>query len=73
SLAAGRALARPIGQLSRAASAVGAGRLRVKLPADRKDEFGELFRSFNRMTRRLRRARARELRSARVLAWGEMA
>ena len=73
SLAAGRLLARPIGQLSRAASAVGAGRLRVRLPADRRDEFGELFRSFNRMTRRLRRARTRELRSARVLAWGEMA
>jgi signal transduction histidine kinase len=73
SLAAGRLLARPIGQLSRAASAVGAGHLRVRLPADRRDEFGELFRSFNRMTRRLRRARTRELRSARVLAWGEMA
>ncbi|MEN8376098.1 MAG: HAMP domain-containing sensor histidine kinase, partial [Gemmatimonadota bacterium] len=73
SLAAGRALARPIGQLSRAASAVGEGRSRVDLPVDRRDEFGELFRSFNRMTRGLRRARARELRSARVLAWGEMA
>jgi signal transduction histidine kinase len=73
SLAAGRLLARPIGLLSRAASAVGAGRLKVQLPGDRRDEFGELFRSFNRMTRRLRRARTRELRSARVLAWGEMA
>ena len=73
SLVAGRALARPIGELSRASSAVGAGRLRVRLPADRRDEFGDLYRSINRMTRRLRRARARELRSARVLAWGEMA
>jgi signal transduction histidine kinase len=73
SLAVGRALATPIGQLRRASAAVGAGSLRVRLPERSRDEFGELFASFNRMTRRLRRARARELRSARVLAWGEMA
>jgi signal transduction histidine kinase len=73
SLAVGRALARPIGQLSRAATAVGGGTLRVQLPERSGDEFGQLFASFNRMTRRLRRARARELRTARVLAWGEMA
>jgi two-component system, NtrC family, nitrogen regulation sensor histidine kinase NtrY len=45
----------------------------VRLPERAGDEFGELFASFNRMTRRLRRARARQLRTARVLAWGEMA
>jgi signal transduction histidine kinase len=73
SLAVGRALAGPIGKLRRAATAVGAGSLRVRLPEDTSDEFGQLFASFNRMTRRLRRARARELRTARVLAWGEMA
>ncbi|MGH7483560.1 MAG: sensor histidine kinase [Longimicrobiales bacterium] len=68
-----RALARPIGQLRRAAASVGGGRLDVRLPEDRQDEFGELFGSFNRMTRRLRRARSREIRTARILAWGEMA
>jgi signal transduction histidine kinase len=73
SLAVGRALARPIGRLRRAASVVGAGELRVHLPETRGDEFGELFAAFNRMVRRLRRARAREIRTARVLAWGEMA
>ena len=73
SVAVGRALATPIGQLRRASAAVGSGSLRVRLPERSGDEFGELFTSFNRMTRRLRRARARELRSARVLAWGEMA
>jgi two-component system nitrogen regulation sensor histidine kinase NtrY len=73
SLAVGRALATPIGRLSRAAALVGGGRLRVRLPEDRHDEFGQLFASFNRMARRLRRARTQELRSARVLAWGEMA
>ncbi|HEX7091312.1 MAG TPA: HAMP domain-containing sensor histidine kinase [Longimicrobiales bacterium] len=69
----GRALAHPIGQLRRAATAVGAGRLRARLPEDRADEFGELFAAFNRMVRRLREARAKEVRTARVLAWGEMA
>jgi signal transduction histidine kinase len=70
--AVGRTLAGPIGQLRRAATAVGAGRLSVRLP-EPPGEFGQLFASFNRMTRRLRRARAQEVRTARVLAWGEMA
>jgi signal transduction histidine kinase len=73
SVIVGRALATPIGQLRRASAAVGAGSLRIRLPERGRDEFGELFASFNRMTRRLRRARTRELRTARVLAWGEMA
>ena len=73
SLAVGRALAGPIGRLQRAAAAVGAGNLRVKLPEHTGGEFGQLYTSFNRMVRRLRRARAQQERSARVLAWGEMA
>ncbi|MEX2280957.1 MAG: HAMP domain-containing sensor histidine kinase [Gemmatimonadota bacterium] len=73
SLAVGRALAGPIGRLQRAAAAVGAGRLRVQLPEQTGDEFGRLYASFNRMVRRLQRARAQELRTTRVLAWGEMA
>jgi two-component system nitrogen regulation sensor histidine kinase NtrY len=73
SVAVGRALARPIGRLRWAATVVGAGKLRVRLPESRGDEFGELFAAFNRMVRRLRRARTREIRTARVLAWGEMA
>ena len=72
SLLVGRTLARPIGQLRRAAAAVGAGRLHVRLPEDGAGEFGQLFTSFNRMVRRLREARAKELHTARVLAWGEM-
>ncbi len=73
SLAVGRTLAGPIGRLRRAAAAVGAGRLRVRLPETQGDEFGDLYASFNRMVRRLRRARTRERETARVLAWGEMA
>jgi signal transduction histidine kinase len=72
SVAVGRALARPIGQLRRASAAVGAGRLSVRLPEIDAGEFGELFGSFNRMIRRLRRARTQEVQAARVLAWGEM-
>jgi signal transduction histidine kinase len=73
SLLVGRALSRPIELLSRATAAVGAGNLRLRLPEDRPDEFGPVYRAFNRMVRRLRRARADEVRTARVLAWGEMA
>jgi nitrogen fixation/metabolism regulation signal transduction histidine kinase len=73
SVAVGRALTGPIGRLQRAASAVGAGNLRVKLPETTGDEFGRLYASFNQMVRRLRRARSQQERSARVLAWGEMA
>ncbi len=73
SVVVGRALTGPIGRLQRAASAVGAGNLRVKLPEATGDEFGKLYTSFNQMVRRLRRARAQQVRSARVLAWGEMA
>jgi signal transduction histidine kinase len=72
-LLVGRALSRPIELLSRATAAVGGGNLRLRLPEDRLDEFGGVYRAFNRMVRRLRRARADEVRTARVLAWGEMA
>lgn len=73
SVLVGRTLAEPIGALRRAAAAVGRGRFRARLPEQRADEFGELFASFNRMTRQLRKARAQEIRTARILAWGEMA
>jgi signal transduction histidine kinase len=72
-LVVGRALATPLEQLAAAAGRVGRGRLDTRLPEDREDEFGGVFRAFNRMVRGLRRARTGELRSARVLAWGEMA
>lgn len=73
SVVVGRALTGPIGQLQRAAAQVGSGNLRVRMPEQTGDEFGELYASFNRMVRRLRRARTQQIRTARVLAWGEMA
>jgi two-component system nitrogen regulation sensor histidine kinase NtrY len=65
SLLVGRALSRPIEDLSQAAAAVGAGNLRLRLPERREDEFGGLYRSFNRMVRRLRKARAAVVRETR--------
>jgi signal transduction histidine kinase len=73
SLLVARALSRPISELSRAAAGVGEGNLRVHLPEHRPDEFGGVYRSFNQMVRALRQARSAEVRTARVLAWGEMA
>jgi two-component system nitrogen regulation sensor histidine kinase NtrY len=65
SLMVGRALSRPLEALSGAAGAVGAGDLSVRLPAGRRDEFGRVYRSFNRMVRSLRQARTALVRETR--------
>jgi two-component system nitrogen regulation sensor histidine kinase NtrY len=65
SLLVGRALSRPIEALSGAATAVGAGDLSVRLPSGRRDEFGRVYRSFNRMVRSLRQARTALVRETR--------
>jgi two-component system nitrogen regulation sensor histidine kinase NtrY len=56
-LLVGRMLARPIQTLKIASERVGAGNLGVRLRDRRPDEFGAVFDAFNRMVRRLRRAR----------------
>lgn len=61
----GRALSRPIQALRVASERVGAGNLGVRLPPRRSDEFGPVFEAFDRMVRRLRRARRDLIRSAR--------
>src|SRR5690606_15173985 len=65
SLFVGRALTRPIDELSRAAATIGSGNLQVRLPDSRLDEFGGVYRSFNRMATRLRKARAALIRETR--------
>lgn len=65
SLLVGRAFSRPIEALSGAASAVGAGDLSVRLPGGRRDEFGRVYRSFNRMVRSIREARSALVRETR--------
>ncbi|CAN5813595.1 hypothetical protein BH23GEM6_BH23GEM6_17930 [soil metagenome] len=65
SLLVGRALTRPLDELGRAVSTVGAGNLRVRLPTDRRDEFGSVYSAFNRMVRGIRRARTALVRETR--------
>ncbi len=61
----GRTLTRPIETLQIASERVGAGNLKVRLPEDRRDEFGAVFGAFNRMVLRIRRARRALLRTTR--------
>ncbi len=65
SLLVGRALARPLDEMSRAAARVGSGNLQLRLPEERVDEFGSVYRSFNSMVSRLRSARAALVRETR--------
>lgn len=58
----GRALTRPIHDLQVASERVGAGNLDLRLKEDRNDEFGAVFRAFNRMVRGIRRARRQQVR-----------
>ncbi len=62
-LLVGRTLTRPIETLQIASERVGSGNLEVRLPEDRRDEFGSVFGAFNRMVLRIRRARRDLLRT----------
>jgi signal transduction histidine kinase len=62
---AGRALTRPILALQVASERVGSGDLAPRLPVDRRDEFAAVFRAFNRMVTRVRRARRQLVRTSR--------
>ena len=62
---AGRALTSPIRALQVASEGVGSGNLDLRLPNERKDEFGAVFRAFNRMVNGVRRARHQLVRTSR--------
>jgi signal transduction histidine kinase len=64
-MAAGQALTRPIEALKVASESVGSGDLAMRLPSHRQDEFGAVFRAFNRMVGRVRRARRQLVRTSR--------
>ncbi len=64
-LLVGRTLTRPIRTLQVASERVGGGNLAVQLPDDRADEFGSVFRAFNRMVLRISRARRDLVRTTR--------
>ena len=68
-----RVLTSPIRQLQGAAARIGDGDFSRRLPDEAPAEFAQLFQSFDSMAMQLRRARARQTRTARVLAWAEMA
>lgn len=59
-----RVLARPIKTLSSRIKSVAAGNLDLKIRIRMRDDIGELIRSFNDMTKKLKRARERERLSA---------
>ena len=62
---AGRALTSPIRALQVASEGVGSGNLDLRLPNERKDEFGAVFRAFNRMVNGVRRAQHQLVRTSR--------
>jgi len=68
-----RSLTRPVLQLREATSRIAAGELDARLPEGRADEFGDLIRAFNRMTRELREAQDLRVRAEKARAWQEMA
>jgi signal transduction histidine kinase len=70
---AGRAFARPIGELREGALALSAGEREPQLRGDPPLEFQPVFHAFRQMARDLEAGRARDARAQRVLAWGEMA
>jgi len=73
SLLLARSLTRPVQELREATSRVAGGDLDATLPEGRQDEFGDLVRSFNRMTRELRDVQDLRVRAEKAAAWRAMA
>ncbi len=71
--AAGRAFARPIGELREGALALASGEREPQLRRDPPLEFQPVFTAFRQMARDIETGRARDAQAHRVLAWGEMA
>lgn len=68
-----RRVTRRVNMLAEATSRVGSGDLSVELPADSKDEIGDLTRAFNEMVRDIRESRNRIEYLQRISAWQEFA
>ncbi|MCK6461275.1 MAG: ATP-binding protein, partial [Planctomycetes bacterium] len=68
-----RSLTRPVVVLREATSRVAAGELDATLPETRQDEFGDLIRAFNRMTRELIDAQDLRARAEKAAAWQAVA
>jgi signal transduction histidine kinase len=68
-----RSLTRPVVRLREATSRVAAGELDAALPETRRDEFGDLIRAFNGMTRELLEAQDLRARAEKAAAWQTVA
>jgi signal transduction histidine kinase len=68
-----RSLTRPVVVLREATTRVAAGELDAALPETRQDEFGDLIRAFNRMTRELIDAQDLRARAEKAAAWQAVA
>ncbi len=68
-----RSLTRPVVQLREATSRVAAGEMEAVLDETRRDEFGDLIRAFNRMTRELMEAQDLRARAEKAAAWQAVA
>ncbi|MFW6049700.1 MAG: sensor histidine kinase [Myxococcota bacterium] len=67
------ATTRPLRELERAARRVGAGDLESTVGGHHTGEVGDALDAFNRMTRELKRTRAKLLRAERIAAWRDIA
>ncbi|MFB3067478.1 MAG: HAMP domain-containing protein, partial [Planctomycetota bacterium] len=68
-----RTLTAPLERLRDATQRVAAGDFDAALPERRRDEFGELLRAFNSMTREIHDAQDLRVRAEKQAAWREMA
>jgi nitrogen fixation/metabolism regulation signal transduction histidine kinase len=68
-----RSTLRPILELERHTRRIAAGDLEARLGSTRRDELGDLARSFDRMTEDLVRSRSQLVRAEKDAAWREMA
>jgi signal transduction histidine kinase len=73
SVAAARAVVRPVRALASATEAVARGDLATRVDDRRRDELGDLGRAFNRMAADLERSRDQLRQAERQAAWAEMA
>jgi signal transduction histidine kinase len=69
----GRSIADPIRKLIRGTGEIAHGNLSARIDLDRRDEFGMLAESFNRMTQELREHQQRIIQSEKMASLGQLA
>lgn len=66
-------IAKPLNELKKGAQAIGEGNLDYVLNIDKRDEFGELARSFNEMSENIKKMQAQIIQLDRMSAMGQLA